>query len=162
MDNQQVISLTWLAGFTNGDGCISIAKRTRNKGRVNYKPYVTFSNNDPELIEEISSILKSVNVGHYVSWNKKKSSLGNNIVGAVNVFGFLRCEKLLDILTPHLRGSKRKQAELASEWIKYRLTNGGNSKHYSYSEYDDAVYEKMAFMKRELTSETIRAGYTKV
>lgn len=165
MDNQQVISLAWLAGFVNGDGCINVSRRRRSGGRVNYKPHIMFSNSDPELLEAISEILKTSGVGHYVTWKKNSGTFKTKNplpVGNITVHGFLRCKKLLELLTPHLRGSKRKQAELAGEWISYRLTHGGPGKHHSYTGYDDAVYEKMAALKRELTPETTRAEYQKV
>lgn len=159
MDNQQAISLSWLAGFLDGDGSISIAKRNRGKN-VNMKPYVVFSNSDPLTIEEVAKILTDNHVGHYVSWTKQRG-LGTKPRGAVSVFGFKRVLSLLELLIPHIRGNKKQQAEITKAWIEYRLENGGTGKHSSYTDYDGMVYAKVAGLKREQASETIRLGYSK-
>jgi len=149
--------LAWLGGVIDGEGCISLTKRVRGKGRVNYKPIVVISNSDPDFVEEICRVLDMAKIGHWVTWmNSAGKKLSKRNVCNIMVSGFLRCQNALEILTPHIR-AKKDQAELMSKYIEYRLSVTNNTGN-SYSEKDDEIYAEMRNLKQKRAPETIRGG----
>jgi len=162
MGNQQATlsteDLGWLGGILDGEGCISLTRRPRAHGVMNYKPYVVISNSDPFLIEEIASLLRALGIGHWVQWRRPhRGTMAKKMMGIITVAGLRRCEKALALLTPYIRGKKR-EAELVAEWITRRLAiNPG--KNGTYSEKDDWYYTEIRRLKDKGAPETIRGGH---
>jgi hypothetical protein len=187
MGNPQATELTlaFLAGLIEGEGCFSVHRRVRNDGgrarkggdpTLNYMAHIGISNSDTRMIEDVHQILVTVDVGHYVQWHGmglKKGGINPNTgkmikavraVGQINIFGMKRCQKFLPIIIPYLR-YKLDQAVLMQAWIEYRLTipyASAISKRLTttYGEYDEQVYRQMHELKSAGASTTTRESHT--
>jgi len=98
-DSVPAISLSWAAGFVDGEGCLHLA-RTRQPGRKNptYRPRIDVTQNNLEVLEVLREILGE-DAGLYTnkrheSENRQTYSLIYDGVHALRVIAKLR---------PHLR-----------------------------------------------------------
>ncbi|MBP8291154.1 MAG: LAGLIDADG family homing endonuclease [Caldilineaceae bacterium] len=187
MGNPQETELTlaFLAGLIEGEGCFSVHRRSRTDGgkarnggepTLNYKAHIAISNSDGRMIEDVHQILDSFQVGHYVQWHGmglKKGSINPHTgkmvkavrsVGQINIMGMKRCQTFIPLVLPYLR-YKKDQAELMLQWIEYRLSIPYASaisqrKATTYGDYDDQVYRQMHELKSAGSSTTTRESHT--
>ncbi len=114
------VDKAWLAGFLDGEGCITAWFYTCKPPRrgLQFVVRVHFSNNDAIIIRKSSEILSSMQIGYCYQLQKRKNEKHNTgIVLTVNGKG--RIKKLLNNLMPYLTG-KKEQAEIMLKVIDRR------------------------------------------
>ncbi len=129
MDNQQrslELRLAWLGGIIDGEGTISFASKFSHSSRQNnyhFRPYVSITNSDMTMVEEIKSILDEIGCGYYIRSAGNPSKRKENWKEYTQVYaeGMRRLHRLLPILIPYLV-SKRRQAEAVLQYIESRFT----------------------------------------
>lgn len=115
------IELAYIAGFVDGEGCISMVRRKYEKNpkwNVRYTPRVTVTNGNREILEFIQSLFgghmsekKRYSEKHNTAWNLVISST-KSIYMATELLPYLRLKKpqaqlLIDFYetyTPRKRG----------------------------------------------------------
>lgn len=132
MDNQQVIGLVarlnWLAGITDGEGCIALMVFPQKKrGGFRLQARVTIANTDLGIIDRISSILAELDVKCHIQkqdciskYTGTKIKTGK-IVSLVHISSTENIQKLLKVLLPYLASSdKIKRGEILLKLIEQR------------------------------------------
>jgi len=116
--------LAWLAGFVDGEGCISayIEKSRLNKSKKVLDCRIKIVNSDMRAIKRISEIYVNNKIGFYYAVNSYKFCAVEIIVS-----GRGRITKLLNLLIPHLV-IKKNQAEFLLALYKRRDAFGYKSK----------------------------------
>lgn len=187
MGNPQETELTlaFLAGLIEGEGCFSVYRRLRTDGgrarnggapTLNYSAQISISNSDARMIEDVHQILDSFQIGHHIQWHGvglKKGSINPDTgkmvkavraVCQINIGKMKRCQTFIPLVLPYLR-YKKDQAELMLQWIEYRLSIPYSSaisqrKTTTYGDYDDQVYRQMHELKSAGSSTTTRESYS--
>jgi hypothetical protein len=121
MDNQQpksLYELGWLVGMIEGEGWIILNRQLTKSNNYKYVPVIGMNSTSKILADEMSRIIKSMDVGVWEGFRKSKNAKWADQV-VLNVRGFKRCKKLLDIIYPHLL-LKKEQAKLILDYIEYR------------------------------------------
>ncbi len=154
-DNQQpsIVELAWLAGFIDGEGCVTMALVSRNNKKTKKPMYsITIYNMSHSTIERICDILKRAGVGHYVY----RKTIKNGYFYAVIVSGIRRVSKLLETISDYLF-TKKTQAELLDSFIKYRMTRWDNQsgKHTEDDPFIEKVHIALKKMHHDEGSETM-------
>lgn len=122
LDNQQATSfeLGWLVGILDGEGAIGITRRNRATS-INLKPYIQMANCDKSIIDRYCSILKKLNIPHYISYQKPRGRVKE--CWQVGIAGLKRTLKLLPLVQDSLTGVKRRKANLVREYCESRLSD---------------------------------------
>ena len=132
------ISLAWLAGFYDGEGCLFLGRRRRV---VDCK--VILSNTDHPSIEKASEILKEHRVGHFIYQKKVKDGFRRPSYHLI-VDGIKRVDRWLDVMQPYLV-TKASQAEVIRRFVDYRL---GLPRGTPHGETEEAMRREIAALKR--------------
>jgi len=152
-DNQQVRDIGWLAGIFDGEGCISLQRRTlktRNNRTPNIKqafdliPDILLVNTNWVIIDEVDRLLKEFKVGHYIFSQKNYTGETRRPKWCVRISGWFRCKAFLVLVGPYLRG-KYKEAEVLHEYICSRLSHP--QKCHPYTEDEVKVYDILRTLK---------------
>lgn len=119
--NQQerLVSLAWLAGFLEGEGWIGFhVHNNRITAAIN------LINTDFVLIERVSDILKSLNVGFYIQTRKNgcDGNLAHKTAKSLEVAGMKRVRSLLSYILPFMVARKKQVAEIMLEYVERRLS----------------------------------------
>lgn len=104
------LSLAWLAGILDGEGHITILKRTSY-----YVPSVGICNTNPVLINRVTEILDSEGIEYCVSLQERRKQANSKPAWYVMSQGKPRVLKYLGIVMPFLV-AKAPQAELVLKW----------------------------------------------
>ncbi len=121
-DNQQAKSLFdigWITAILEGEGWFILNRRKTKYNRISYRPVIAMKNTNFKICDQMSDILKKWNIGVWVNDNNSKNPKWKD-QRIVELNGFKRCKKLLNIILPYMNG-KKKQAELINEFIDYRM-----------------------------------------
>ena len=151
MGNQQEsLKLAWLGGIIDGEGSISLRKKSKKNGKFLLYPSVTVVNTDLKIIDELKNIYNTNNFAYWVTewegtkrWRKRYQ---------LEVAGVKRLSRFLPILNKYLVG-KYEQSELLLQWCLYRL----GQKHSPYTEIDLEVHQAIKDLNKFVlkSSETI-------
>lgn len=156
MDNPQV-TLAWLAGFIDGEGCFQFHVQLRRHNELQLEPLLMILNTEFELIEECGKILKELGASPY--FYKVKSKGKNKETLRVIIRKQSHLVKIIPPLLPFFKGKKKQLAKLIFKFCSNRIeTNKWNSGRgrgkYTSEEIDLAkqVFE----LNARGTSETLR------
>lgn len=130
------LSLAWLAGFYDGEGCLFLGRKPRT-----VYARVILSNTDHPSIERASEILKEHRVGHFIYQKTKK---GYRPSYHLNVDGIKRVQRWLDVMEPYLV-TKAAQATVLRQFVEYRL---GLPRGSSHGEYEERMRLELSELKR--------------
>jgi hypothetical protein len=128
---QQIMEVdkAWIAGFIDGEGCITIARQIRkNRPSPSYRSYITVSNTNRDSLEYLR--------GHYggVLYERheyRKDKRGKNWADAYDWYCPLRsATRLLTDILPYLR-VKRQQAMLVLEFLATKKAFARNERRPS-------------------------------
>ena len=134
-DNQQRrldIKLGWLGGIIDGEGMITVIKRTDG---YSFIPRISIANSDKKIIEEVEEILRNLDLPYYLQ--SKKYEVGNKIRVKFEILinGLKRCSQVLPHIIPFLVSKKEKAIKLLA-WCEYRLSKNSREK---YTKKDDEI-----------------------
>jgi hypothetical protein len=151
MDNQQErVDLAWLAGSWEADGSFSLHDMKWKKDRRQISPAMTFVNTDKQYVDHIRLVLASLGIGYHVCM-REQLGFGSKPIYQLQLQGMKRCGKILPLLIPMMRGSKKKKAEVMLEFINYRLST---PRDWKYGAVEDKLLDRFS----QLSSETICRG----
>jgi hypothetical protein len=163
MDNPQltrIIDCAWLAGFVDGEGCISL--RAHWNGRRARKKYIVsvfeICNTQSELIYRCDEIARKLGVNMRIKEYHPKSTK-KRPVWSISTYRLVKVKKLLQELLPYLVG-KKQRATYTLRFINSRLgrCKEGHNQHKKilYSEEEIFLAGKVQELNRRGSSETIR------
>src|SRR5689334_20636976 len=118
MDNQQERLFWWFVGFFDGEGWLTMNTRPGIRQELNYTPLIGIANTNFDLIEKCHLILDSYGIGHHVTTHYRRQQHNNKPQKAIQLNGFKRVSKFLDIFGNHI--NKQKQVSILKEFISYR------------------------------------------
>ena len=111
-----VAGLDWLAGITDGEGCIALLVFRGGKRHETYHGFriqmrVTIANTNTGIVERITSILTECGIGHHVQAqaSKTKGRETGKISRLVHISTKPNLLKLFDILHPRLADTDKKE-----------------------------------------------------
>jgi hypothetical protein len=113
MTQDEMLTLSYLAGFLDGEGCISILKRVKGKWNASYFIQIVIGQKDGQTLDWIQK-----KFGGRVYIVKRDCSYTWNLTNK-------KAYEFIKILTPFLK-YKKPQAELAIKFYEERLI--GNNK----------------------------------
>ena len=102
--------LAYLAGIIDGEGNVSIVKRT-----TYYVPVVAISNTNETLVLHLKSVLESIGVGFSLSYSDRGQRTNSKPAWTFQIAGKSRVKKLLEMVYPYLV-AKRQQTDLVIKW----------------------------------------------
>ena len=127
------IDKAYIAGFVDGDGCITITQRkwkTNNRIGLSYIPVVEISNCDVRVLDWIISKTEGIKI--YKSKYVDNRSPTFRPQYRLFVGRMLNIEKFLILILPYLK-LKKEQAEIVLLLINHKKNNKINNKEYVLS-----------------------------
>jgi len=123
--------LAYAAGIIDGEGCIQIAKRTREKGTTTYQAIVEVS-----MVDAVVPEFMHATFGGYVTIHHRNNPKYRNVY-MWNLTGMFQIMLFLQNLLPFLK-LKKNQAELAINYCQLRLLKKSKSRYspYTFEELD--------------------------
>lgn len=119
------IKLAWLGGIIDGEGMITVVKRTSG---YSFAPRISIANTDRKIIDEAALIFDELKLKYYLQSKTYKVGEKVKIKFELLFNGMERCLKVLPIIIPFLI-SKKEKAEKLLSWCKYRTSLKRNSKY---------------------------------
>lgn len=102
--------LAYLAGIIDGEGNISIVKRS-----TYFVPVIAITNTNETLILHLKALLEANNVGFSLSYADRGERTNSKPAWTFQIAGKARVKKLLDLVKDYLV-AKRPQADLVYRW----------------------------------------------
>jgi LAGLIDADG endonuclease len=144
--NQQVkITWQWLAGFYDGEGCISLS-RSLCKGYVRYNPQIDLVNTNHVVMQAIVDFLKSHDISVYVNYSKHHAKFHRDASRChkqrmnVRIARMANVKRFLEFIEPHLI-LKQANAQLLLEFVCNRAEG-----YVRTSERDHAIYSELKLL----------------
>jgi len=131
--------LAYLAGFYDADGCFSLYKTQRKRGKIYLRPQVSCTNCDFEQIDYICEVMAFLKFPYYIQ-NRKGAKSNHRASKDVKTIGVKRCSRILPQLIPYLIG-KKERASLLLWFCELRLKKMGKAEPYSLVEV--AIYDEI-------------------
>ncbi len=153
--------LCWLAGFFDGDGSVGVYRKKRKDDKYSkykYSPMITFSNNDPNIINEVDRLCIKLGVKMLMQ-TRHVEDKGWGINYLLSCQDFTGCYILLSNLNPYLQGHKKSIAQLTMRFLSSRKLGKTRKK---YNDLEHQLYKfirdktKRGTNKDILPSETTR------
>lgn len=129
MVNPQLTDAIYFAGLWDGEGSFILARTNGNRLRA----MVTIINTDPMLVSEIKGFLEGMKVPFYLGTYSSKGK-SRRLCHQFNVNRYHAVKFLCEVLMPHLRGSKKAEAQIVHEWVERRIKKIANYVCTSVSE----------------------------
>lgn len=153
-------TLDWLAGFVDGDGCLTIKRIKRPEGNYRYKSYISFTTVNLSTLHNIKNILEMYKINYSIRERGKGLKYGRNRYYKcyeVEVTNLEDCYNLSYLLKSRVKG-KITECCILYTFCKSRM--GKNTRpysEYSIKLYDIIVKEKSKYNIKG-SSTTIREG----
>lgn len=148
MGNQLVtdFEMGWIVGIFEGEGCWTLSKQ----GDYKITPGVKLVNTNVEIINDVSEILKRLQIGHFIydAWRTKNQQPAKRL----EINGLLRIKKFLDFYFPHAK-CRICQPRILKEFVELRLSKGPKE---PYSDHEHSLYHMLRELNKTGTSETTR------
>lgn len=172
-DNPQeignVAGLDWLAGITDGEGCIALLVFRGGKRHETYHGFrvqmrVTIANTNIGIVDRITSILNDHGVGHHVQAQASitKGRDTGKVCRLVHVSTKSNVLRLLDLIHPRLADTdKKERAGLLIQLIRQRdekAASLGIRATHSYTQADVDLIVK--FLRLTRSKQTDRLAET--
>jgi hypothetical protein len=135
----ELFSLEWLAGFIDGDGCVTINKIKRANGSYQYQPMVHIVTGSPLSKSIISTYLDRYNINYYLKKQlpgvKHKPNCKNKKF-EFYIRSMRDCINILHLVSDNLYGKKNRALKL-SDFCYSRLSRINKS----YNAYEIALHD---------------------
>ena len=145
--------LHWLAGFFDGEGCLSIVQYKQRRF-TQFAVSARLINTDVRAIQAAVVILGNESVPHHVGWSEP-SGISRKRTGRITISGYHRVMRFLDVMQPYLR-LKHGDAVKVRMFSESRISSG---KKAPYSDEEIDIYmdlrDSHGYTLRE-SSETTR------
>lgn len=171
-DNPQEIGkeagLDWLAGITDGEGCVALMIFKGGKRHATYHGFrlqmrVTIANSNDGIVERIQEILKLHGIGHHVQvqMSKSKGRETGRIMRLCHISTKPNVLKLLDLIAPRMADTEKKErARILVQLIRQRdetATALGIRATHAYTEADVALILEFLRLTRSKQVEHLAA-----
>ncbi|MCK9570344.1 hypothetical protein M0R72_15465 [Candidatus Pacearchaeota archaeon] len=138
-DNQQasLCDLSWLGGIMDGEGCITIDKRSaKNRKQANVSPAITIVNTDTKIIDKVLQILKKYDIAYYYRVHPPKGNWKRKL--EILIVGYKRVSRFIPVILPYLVG-KYQRAVLIQQLCESRM----QKPYREYSEVEKEICRKI-------------------
>lgn len=125
--------LCWLAGFFDGDGSVGVYKKKRKNDKYSdykYSPFISFSNNDPNIINEVDRLCIKLGVKMLLQ-TRHVEEKGWGINYLLTCQEYTGCYIILSNLYPYLQGHKKAIAQLTMRFLSSRKLGKTREKYNS-------------------------------
>lgn len=139
------LTLAWLAGMIDADGCISVLRQVNNRRTRKtefLRPYVQLSTTCTLTYEYTLALYQELMIPVHVSMRPNVNPETQKPVYIFNTIGMKRCTTILPLLLPYLV-TKKREAELLIEFIVLRETLGQRQ----HSPREDAIAQELREIK---------------
>jgi hypothetical protein len=132
MDDQQAtdIEIGWLAGIIDGEGWIGMSLETEHFYRKGYntrqksvKVEIKVVNTDPAIIVQTAMIMRKLGVNPYLRSSSRTGEKRD--VYEASIKRMAPVQRVLQVIQPHLVGTKQQRANIMLQFIELRQTNPG-------------------------------------
>ena len=106
--------LSYLGGIIDGEGTISIVRRT-----TYYVPHVCIPNTNETLISFCKEILDELEIKYCVEYKDRKKLVNSKPCWVIRIEGKERVGKFLEIISNYVV-SKKEQATLVANWCNFK------------------------------------------
>lgn len=151
-DTLERFSLHWLAGFIDGDGCITINKIKRSNGTFQYQPMVHIVTGSPVAKSVISTFLDRYNVNYYL----KKQIPGKRHKPNCKckkfefyIRSFTGCLTLCELLENKIVGKSR-QCTCLTEFCQSRMSRPNSS----YNKLEISLHDQIKKFIKDTSTTT--------
>lgn len=136
------ISLDYIGGFFDGEGCVSIGKTNMRKDRRlkngwELSPCIIITQKRMSILVSIHNTLNEYEIGSILSSSR------NGNISRLKITGIKRVKKFCELVIPHTI-TKRAELELLLEYCNRRLSLPGRGE---YTEKDLEYYTSLQSMK---------------
>ncbi len=141
------LELGWLAGIMDGEGGARIYRRANGRFWWNVQPV---TNTDPQIIERALACLDSLGLAYWQRRNTNhKKATHYSVCYEVRINKVKDAQRFLDLIIPHLTGSKKHHAELVAAFLRLPLRTKqfghGRKKPEELAKPERDLYEKQQF-----------------
>ena len=157
MDNpQQKMEFSWLGGFFEADGCISISVNASTVSyRRGFKPFASLVNTDISIINRIVFILDKYRLPyHFVTGKPDNRYKKGSILYRIEFVGMKRVKKFIPFILEHLYGEKRMRCIKVLDFIDSRLSRHAKTA-YSQEEIDLIQFIRKEPLSPEITEKAM-------
>ena len=124
-----MITIDYIAGFVDADGCIGVKRRKPNPANKErspvHRPYLTIANTNRKILEDIKKVLKHGNIS-----TVKRVKAHWKVGYAYEICGTQKLFPVLEILIKHLI-VKKSRAEKILQYKIYFTNAYGRGNQYS-------------------------------
>jgi hypothetical protein len=157
--NLSDFDLGYIAGFFDGEGCISITRSKRKSGNINYNQYISIANTD---LETLKWVTKTTNLGRVrrleppppsertEKWRQRPWMWSKCYTWQVS--SLAECYRFITDIGPHLK-IKKKLAELLLEFIEIQHKK---SKPTAIRDHETGYFIRRVVAERMPREEEIR------
>lgn len=159
MDNpQQKMEFSWLAGFFEADGCVSISVNASTvKHRKGFKPFASLVNTDLSIMNRIVFILDKYRLPyHFVTGKPDNRYKKGSILYRVEFVGLKRVRKFIPYILDYLYGEKRMRCIKVLEFINSRLSRHAKTA-YNQEEIDLIQFIRKEPLSSEITEKAMKS-----
>lgn len=138
------LTLAWLAGLIDGDGCISIARMVNNrrtKQTYHLQVYTTITTTCTLTMEHLRKVYTTFDIPYHISL--RDNGKEHKPVYIVRVHGMKRSKRLIPLIMPYLI-TKHREAELVMEFIEIRERLFAQKTH---DPREDVIAEELSAIK---------------
>lgn len=141
-----MLSLDYIAGFFDGEGCITIIKYKRDSKHSGNKGYglqtdITLVQKDINILNEIKETLEKFSI------HGKIEKHTTNDVWLLRIRNFDNQQRFCDLFENRLI-LKKSQLLLLKEYIKVRMETRWNEHSYApFTDKELGIYDQMKFLK---------------
>lgn len=139
-----ILTLEYIAGFFDGEGCASIVKthvrkNRRMKNGFELTPSITITQKKRDILERIYTTFNQYQIGCYL-YNQQSGKINR-----LKITGIKRVKKFCETMIPYTVG-KRRELEILLDYCNYRLSLAGRKE---YSNIDLEYFNLLQQLKIE-------------
>jgi hypothetical protein len=156
-DILNLFSLGWLAGFIDGDGCITINKMKRPSGKYQYQPLISIVTGSPLCKNILSIYLDRYNINYYMKKELPGTTHKSNCINKKFEFSIRSLESCImisNLLKNKLYGKRDRCLDLIN-FCNSRFIN----KNKPYNDYEISLHDHIKNDIRDSSTTKSRTSY---
>jgi len=146
--------LSWLAGFWEGEGSVSIFRNKRETGTMKLTMTLTIVNTDPSLILEVLKIADELGVKFHL-FEMKRDNIKHATAYQLTNRRLESSKIFLEAISPYMKGQKKQISELALRFINSRIEKISQNRNTPNTDEENEIADKVSGMnKRGITKDS--------
>lgn len=142
---KNIEKLSWLAGFWEGEGSVSIFQAKRESGTSKLQLSLTIANTDPALIMEVLKIADELGVRFHIFERKYDNGRFANAY-QLTCRKLESSKKLLEAVIPYMIGSKKQISELGLRFINSRIKAMSENRNTPNTDEEIEIHQTVSKM----------------